>query len=713
MDRKLFEAISHRDTDQIKKLEVENHDILKGRTLDGNTALHLAARLGDIRVIKLILRHEPSFLYEKNGNGETPMHIAAKAGNAYMIEIFVEHDRNRNVGQGNILWLTDKQHNTPLHNAVMNHHSLAAVLLMNNDSGTIPSMNDAKQSPISIAIDTSSTSYHISSTYIVWFMIKEHLSSHDYRGPNELTFLHCAVIRQHYVLVVEILKANKNLINKIDEYGRNPLHYAAGLGNKAIASQLLEADVSLSLGYKADCKGQTPLHLAAENGQKIIFTMLVNGYPDAIVGVDRRQRSILHLAARNGYESTVKFILTFPDTEYLLNSPDVDGNTPLHLAAMNFHKEVVHVLSKNKKVNIRATNLNQQTALAIVESSTDPKRDIQKQYLIVKILKEAIKARALYPEDILQDERRFHDMERDARQIRDREMAQTLLVMATLIVTFTFTGVFTIPGGYVEEGPNEGMAKLVNKSGFKAFVISITIAMTSSVTGAALVLMQILHGNGQFYMNLIPLAIRLVWLGLVSMSMAFMTGLFVVLSNKMDLAIVAVGIGCAFPLLPSVLRLFFRVQTYEITSKKYFYGLFVLLLFFSVPISVSLPLLSLLCYLLGRFWFQSAEFYHLRLSCYNKRVKLPLEHGFLLFLLPLIYWSPIPITLFPLLVCCYLFGLYRAELYLSLRCYDKMVKLSLKYGLHRHTTLRLFLIIPIVLAKMVCGRISQHHSTRN
>ncbi|KAK3199482.1 hypothetical protein Dsin_022897 [Dipteronia sinensis] len=652
MDRKLLEAFRHRNTYQINKLVVQNPDLLRGRTLQGNTALHLAARLGDNHVIKLILKHDPSFLYDINGNGETPIHIAAKAGNAYMIEIFVEYDHNRivggHVGQERILWMRDNQGNTPLHNAVMNHHSLAAVLLMNNDSGTIPFVNDAKQSPLSIAIDTSSTFNHISSTYIAWFMIKEHPSSLDYRGPNELTLLHCAVIRQNYVFVVEILKANKELINEIDEHGRNPLHYAAGLGNKAIASQLLEADASSSLGYKADCKGQTPLHLAAENGQKTVLTMLVNGYPNAIAVVDGRQRSILHLAAQNGYESTVKFILTFPEMEYLLNSPDVDGNTPLHLAAMNFHEEVVHVLSKNKKVNIRATNLSQQTALAIVESSTDPRRDIQKQYLTVKILKEAITARAFYPEDILQDEWRFRDMERGARQIRDRKMAKTLLVMATLIVTFTFTAVFTIPGGYIDEGPYEGMATLVDKSGFQVFVISVATAMISSVTAAVLVLIKILHGNDQCYMNLIPQAIRFVWLGLVSMSMAFMTGLFVVLSRNMNLAIAVVCIG-SFPLLTYVLRPFFKVRTYEINSMYHFHLLFLLLLIYMSPIAISLP--ALVYYLFDRNRFQSAEFY---------------------------FW---------------------------LRWYDKKMKLSLEYGLYRHTTLGLFLISPIVLAKMVCGRI--------
>ncbi|KAL5737770.1 hypothetical protein ACOSP7_030531 [Xanthoceras sorbifolium] len=554
MDSKLFKAFRRRDV----YVAGGNPHIFRGRGPQGNTALHLAARLSNKHVVKTILRLEPSFLYERNRNGETPMHIAAKAGNASVIEVFVDCYNNRVVregGQENILWMRDNNGNTYLHKAVQNHRDLVA------------------QSALSIAIDTSST-------YIAWVLIKEHPSSLDNKGLNDLTLLHCAVIRQNYVFVAEIVKRKMEVINTQDEYERNPLHYAAVLGNVAIARRLLQADGSSSLGHKGDCNGQTPLHLAAQNDHPTILSMLVNGYPNAIEVLNRRQRSILHFAALNGSVSTVKFILTLPEMEDLINSADGDGNTPLHLAAMNFHENVVDILSKNERVNIRATNHNQFTALAIVQSSTQyffSLKDIMKlrcggnlyRYLTVKILKEAITLRAFYPKDILEDGR-CRAMEKEVRQIRHKEnseMCQTLLVMATLIASFTFTAAFTIPGDYKNDSPDEGMATLVRKSGLQAFVITVTVAMISSMTAAVLALGQIRYGNHERYtnVNLIPLATTLIWLGLLSMSLAFVTGLFLVLSNNMPLAIVVVCIGCAFPFLLYVFGPFFGVQTFEIT----------------------------------------------------------------------------------------------------------------------------------------------------
>ncbi|KAL5737776.1 hypothetical protein ACOSP7_030537 [Xanthoceras sorbifolium] len=285
MDSKLFKAFRRRDVYQINKLAGVNPHIFRGKSPQGNTALHLAARLRDKHVVEMILSLESSFLYEKNRNGETPMHIAAKAGNAYVIEVFIVCYNNRIVsegGQENILEMKDNNGNIPLHTAVQNHRDLAAVLLMNKGPETILLENDAKQSALSIAIDTSST-------YIAWVLMKEHPSSLDYRRHSTLTLLHCAVIRQNYVFVVEIVKRKGELINTLDVQGRNPLHYAAALGNVAIARRLLQADGSSSLGHKSDCNGQTPLHLAAQNGRERVLSMLVNGYPDAIEVLDGRQ----------------------------------------------------------------------------------------------------------------------------------------------------------------------------------------------------------------------------------------------------------------------------------------------------------------------------------------------------------------------------------------------------------------------------------------
>ncbi|OMP08203.1 hypothetical protein COLO4_06680 [Corchorus olitorius] len=126
-------------------------------------------------------------------------------------------------------------------------------------------------------------------------------------------------------------------------------------------------------------------------------------------------------------------------------------------------------------------------------------------------------------------------------------MARTISVMATLIATFTFTAAFTIPGGFKNENPDEGMATLISKPAFQAFVITDTIAMTSSMTAAVIVFWSSSRRNSDSFIDTLPFAIALTWIALVAMALAFVTGLFVVLSNKLWLGIVVCVIGCAAP----------------------------------------------------------------------------------------------------------------------------------------------------------------------
>ncbi|CAL9030922.1 unnamed protein product, partial [Prunus brigantina] len=62
-----------------------------------------------------------------------------------------------------------------------------------------------------------------------------------------------------------------------------------------------------------------------------------------------------------------------------------------------------------------------------------------------------------------------------------RDRVNTLFVVATLFATVTFAAAFTMPGGYNNSGPNEGMATLLTKYMFQAFVIFNTIAMYSAI----------------------------------------------------------------------------------------------------------------------------------------------------------------------------------------------------------------------------------------
>ncbi|KAM3268262.1 hypothetical protein P3S67_031203 [Capsicum chacoense] len=126
------------------------------------------------------------------------------------------------------------------------------------------------------------------------------------------------------------------------------------------------------------------------------------------------------------------------------------------------------------------------------------------------------------------------------------------LVVATLLVTVTFAAGFTLPGGFESDdnSPNKGMAILIRKSAFRAFVI--TDAITFACSAGAIF--------SYFYMatNSRPMSYQdlgYLWsLGkvgaksqLVAMSavvIAFVTGTYATLAHSLGLAVTFCAICC-------------------------------------------------------------------------------------------------------------------------------------------------------------------------
>ncbi|XP_047268828.1 uncharacterized protein LOC124898812 [Capsicum annuum] len=72
---------------------------------------------------------------------------------------------------------------------------------------------------------------------------------------------------------------------------------------------------------------------------------------------------------------------------------------------------------------------------------------------------------------------------RDERMVENiMKAAQIHLVVAALLMTVTFTAGFTLPGGFESNtnSPNKGMAILLRRTAFRAFVISDVIAFARS-----------------------------------------------------------------------------------------------------------------------------------------------------------------------------------------------------------------------------------------
>lgn len=86
-----------------------------------------------------------------------------------------------------------------------------------------------------------------------------------------------AGINENMIKAARFRGSNKEIVSKIDQSGRTPLHYAAGQGNAKIAELLLAQKAPVDA---QDSHGMTPLHLAAMSGNAPIVKMLLKHHAD-------------------------------------------------------------------------------------------------------------------------------------------------------------------------------------------------------------------------------------------------------------------------------------------------------------------------------------------------------------------------------------------------------------------------------------------------
>ena len=115
---------------------------------------------------------------------------------------------------------------------------------------------------------------------------------------------------------VDLIK-NSTTIHPKDEYGLTPLHYAAKYGYISVCQMLLEKFTDKNPKCQLD---ETPFLLAVES----------NNY------------SVCELIIRKCKESYPR-----RDLFTIINSPDNEGITPLHVAAYKGKKELVRLIMEN------------------------------------------------------------------------------------------------------------------------------------------------------------------------------------------------------------------------------------------------------------------------------------------------------------------------------------------------------------------------------
>ncbi|XP_076889336.1 protein ACCELERATED CELL DEATH 6-like [Bidens hawaiensis] len=334
----------------------------------------------------------------------------------------------------------------------------------------------------------------------------------------------------------------------------NFLHLAASRGFLDGVKYLLDHKFGIDV-LRHDEDGFCPIHLASKNGHLHVTKVLLDHYPDAREFLSKQHQNILHVASEYGKYNIVKYILKTKWTEFLINEKDKNGHTPLHLATKNWHLKVVSALTWAPRVDLKQVNEEGLTALEVAEKYMEVMAPFKKRLTCIALRS------AGTPKTHIKDRETVKRLE--AAKYEPYNMGyckarlNTLLLVSALVATVTFAAGFTMPGGNNSSGSHVGMVSMLHKINFQLFLICDSIAVYSSII-VMVMLMWAQLGDLNLMLNALRQAQRLLGLSLAMMSLAFVAGVNLVVTESHWLSVITLvmGIGSLIILLALFVPLF-------------------------------------------------------------------------------------------------------------------------------------------------------------
>uniref|UniRef100_A0A8C2IZP4 Transient receptor potential cation channel, subfamily A, member 1b n=1 Tax=Cyprinus carpio TaxID=7962 RepID=A0A8C2IZP4_CYPCA len=265
-----------------------------------STPLHLAVRGGNIEVIKLCII-KGARVDQQQCDKSTALHFACTQGALEAVKIMLSSYNKVE----DIINIRDGANQTPLHRATLFDHVELVEYLISKEA-EIDCIDCNGLSPLLMA-----------SRCGAWKTVAFLLSiGADFRIKDKVgcNFLHFVVLQPKGLknLPETVLQVNavKEMLSDEDVEGCTPLHYACKLGIHDSVKNMLGLNIFV--------------------GQK-----------------SREKKSALHFAAEYGRINTCKRLLETLTDSKMLNDWDEKGLTPLHLASMAGHTQVVELLLRS------------------------------------------------------------------------------------------------------------------------------------------------------------------------------------------------------------------------------------------------------------------------------------------------------------------------------------------------------------------------------
>ncbi|RZC64148.1 hypothetical protein C5167_025886 [Papaver somniferum] len=525
-------------------------EMLMQQNMNGDTPLHIAVRMGSEEIVRLFLNHagrdyQAIDHYNQRGDEEC-VHIDVEKG-VTMTELLPEAENGAtkmNVEQ--LVRIANKMNNTALHEAIRYQaESRIPQLLIRADPGFDYLANDSGETPLYLAVSfgTSTLVEHI-------LKIRP---TQSYGAPGGRTVLHALALQRsfsnssfegnNYSNIVHLLR---HIVKEVDINGRTALHYAVHSRNSEFVDAVMEVDPSVC--YISDKDGMTALHHAAaadvgpssiteSQGIKEIMKIMLRHCMDCWGVVDNRGDNFLHIAAQNNNSYVLEFVLKEINLDLAVNAiigtKNKYGRTPAQI-----NTEFFKILDSNARM--RGIWRSRSSAYGISFKSYETPLNKQSE----KYRKAAERTEAEEAAEI-----------KEVNKMKSEQMEyynQTLLVVSALIATVAFAANFTLPGGYNDHGPDEGMALLADKPSFIVFIVSNSLAMVLSALAILIqfvgkIISIILREPDEFKKGtLLFMTLHCNVLAILAMMVAFVTGNYTVLSHLPGLAIPVCILGSVF-----------------------------------------------------------------------------------------------------------------------------------------------------------------------
>lgn len=330
----------------------------------GNIPLHYVATNLNEECVDLVLewtyKESEELFNKKNSDGDTPLHIAARVGNDYAIGKFVGYSAANWFEQNN-------KGNTPLHDALTGPTEGAFKSIASKISGQKYSKKqiDCKNSDDDTLLHVAAG---VGNIFAVEWLLRRgaNLLLQNKKGNNPY---HEAILHNRRGVAEFLYNEQENLNLPSSAFLENenrdtPLYLAVEGGAKDTVSFLLETGLS-PVGLFHEKSGKNPLHLAIEElrpeildlflgwmekkkipitekilqASRMVEGKLVKGGDGKVVfeyikfdNVDKDKNNILHLAAKNNNWRVVDMAIKLEEKMHLIHKANKAGEGPLHVA---------------------------------------------------------------------------------------------------------------------------------------------------------------------------------------------------------------------------------------------------------------------------------------------------------------------------------------------------------------------------------------------